>query len=337
MAVTIKQIAEMCGVSRGTVDRVLNNRGRVSEETARKVTEAVEALGYKPNAFGKALAMQKKKIRIGVILCSLGNVFYDDVIKGLKDAESENKKFHIEVVYRYMKGYDVKEQLRLMADLKDQVQGLILTAIDDIQIARKIDEYMDEGKGVFTLNTDISASRRISYVGVDVMECGRIACGLISLLCHEQGKVLIETGSLALLESRNRIFGFCEAMDKRYPGIKLAEIIETQDDNEEAYRKTVEFLSRGIEIEAIFLAGAGAEGVCKALEEYNKTDIRVVVCDTIPIIRRLMEERRVQAAIGQQPCLQGYTALNTVVRYMLGGLPDHNVAIENEIKLYENI
>ena len=70
MAVTIKQIAEMCGVSRGTVDRVLNNRGRVSEETARKVTEAVEALGYKPNAFGKALAMQKKKIRIGVILCS---------------------------------------------------------------------------------------------------------------------------------------------------------------------------------------------------------------------------------------------------------------------------
>ena len=50
-----------------------------------------------------------------------------------------------------------------------------------------------------------------------------------------------------------------------------------------------------------------------------------------------MEERRVQAAIGQQPWLQGYTALNTVVRYMLGGLPDHNVAIENEIKLYENI
>ena len=53
MAVTIKQIAEMCNVSRGTVDRVLNHRGRVSEETIQKVNDAVEKLGYKPNTFGK--------------------------------------------------------------------------------------------------------------------------------------------------------------------------------------------------------------------------------------------------------------------------------------------
>ena len=70
MAVTIKQIAEMCNVSRGTVDRVLNHRGRVSEETLQKVNDAVEKLGYKPNTFGKALALQKKKLRIGIILCS---------------------------------------------------------------------------------------------------------------------------------------------------------------------------------------------------------------------------------------------------------------------------
>ena len=337
MSVTIKQIADLCGVSRGTVDRVLNHRGRVSEETAKRVNEAVAELGYKPNTFGKALALQKKVRRIGVILCSVGNEFYDDMIAGLKAAEQENSKYHIEVCYRFMKGYDVKEQLKLMDELKEQVQCLILNAIDEIQIAQKIDEYMEDGIGVFTLNTDISGSRRIFHVGVNVLECGRIACGLLALLCREEGKVLIATGSLSLLESRNRIFGFCNAMDTRYPGIKLAEIIETQDDNEEAYHKMTEFLSRKVSIQAVFIAGGGVTGICKALDEYGLHEIKVVACDTVPAVRRLMEEKKIQATIGQKPWLQGYQALNLAVQYLLDGSLESNIMIENEIKLFENI
>lgn len=56
MAVTIRKIAEICGVSRGTVDRVLNNRGRVSQENIDKVNRAIQELGYKPNTLGKTLA-----------------------------------------------------------------------------------------------------------------------------------------------------------------------------------------------------------------------------------------------------------------------------------------
>ena len=45
---TIKQIAELAGVSRGTVDRVLNNRGSVNANTAARVREIAENLNYKP-------------------------------------------------------------------------------------------------------------------------------------------------------------------------------------------------------------------------------------------------------------------------------------------------
>ena len=57
--VTIKKIAELCGVSRGTVDRVLNGRGRVKPETAEAVMNMVKQLGYKPNPAGKALAARR--------------------------------------------------------------------------------------------------------------------------------------------------------------------------------------------------------------------------------------------------------------------------------------
>lgn len=80
---TIKEIAELAGVSRGTVDRVLNNRGAVNPKTARKVLEIAQALDYKPNRAGIVLAAQKKNLKIGVILFDTGNPFFNDVIEGV--------------------------------------------------------------------------------------------------------------------------------------------------------------------------------------------------------------------------------------------------------------
>ena len=57
---TIKEIADLAGVSRGTVDRVINNRGDVNRETAEKIRAIIKQLGYKPNPAGMALDAQKK-------------------------------------------------------------------------------------------------------------------------------------------------------------------------------------------------------------------------------------------------------------------------------------
>lgn len=72
---TMKEIAELSGVSRGTVDRVLNHRGIVNAETERKVLEIAKLLDYQPNKAGIALAAQKKKLKIGVLLFGAENPF----------------------------------------------------------------------------------------------------------------------------------------------------------------------------------------------------------------------------------------------------------------------
>ena len=92
---TIKDIADLAGVSRGTVDRVLNNRGAVSPETAEKVLEIVRALDYRPNKAGIALAAQKKKYRIGVILFSEHNPFFDEVMEGVRKKAAELQDYGI--------------------------------------------------------------------------------------------------------------------------------------------------------------------------------------------------------------------------------------------------
>ena len=68
MAVTAQQIAEQTGVSRGTVDRALHNRGRVRPEVAARIRQVADELSYRPNPIGQALVKTPRDFRLGVIL-----------------------------------------------------------------------------------------------------------------------------------------------------------------------------------------------------------------------------------------------------------------------------
>ena len=87
MGVTIRQIAEAAGVSRGTVDRALNNRGRIRPEVAERIQKIAEEMGYRPNQLGRALSMSKNNIKIGVIVQACETPFMNDVLEGVKKAK----------------------------------------------------------------------------------------------------------------------------------------------------------------------------------------------------------------------------------------------------------
>ena len=111
--VTIKEIAELANVSRGTVDRVLNHRGAVSPETAKKVLEIARTLGYKPNRAGMALAAQKKKLRLGVILFGPENPFFQRVLEGVSAKAEELSAYDCTVLIR-----------RVIFDAAAQIQAI---------------------------------------------------------------------------------------------------------------------------------------------------------------------------------------------------------------------
>ena len=79
---TIKEIAQLCGVSRGTVDRVLNHRGKVKPETEALILRTIHRMGYTKNIAGKALTVRKNAPVFGALVSSEGNPFFDDVIAG---------------------------------------------------------------------------------------------------------------------------------------------------------------------------------------------------------------------------------------------------------------
>lgn len=80
---TIKEIAELTGVSTATVSKVLNNTGRYSEETRKKILDVVQEYDYRPNAVAKSLRTRRSKT-IGVIVPDITNEFFAQIVLAIE-------------------------------------------------------------------------------------------------------------------------------------------------------------------------------------------------------------------------------------------------------------
>ena len=98
MSLTINEIAQKAGVSIGTVDRVIHNRGRVSKESIEKIQAIINEYGYQPNPIARQLKT-KKDFVIGVLLPDLGTEqsYWKSVFEGMKKAAEEFKLFSIKI------------------------------------------------------------------------------------------------------------------------------------------------------------------------------------------------------------------------------------------------
>ncbi|HQQ24541.1 MAG TPA: LacI family DNA-binding transcriptional regulator, partial [Spirochaetota bacterium] len=98
----LKDVAELSGVSLGTVDRIVHNRGRFSEETARRVRDAMLKLNYKPDIRARNLSLSRK-CHIAVIMpftdsnSGYWNLPYQGMQKALKElsASHVSADFHL--------------------------------------------------------------------------------------------------------------------------------------------------------------------------------------------------------------------------------------------------
>ena len=154
---TIREIAELAGVSRGTVDRVLNHRGSVNAATAALVNDIAKKLDYKPNRAGIALAAQRKMVRIGVVLFDTGNPFFDEVWNSVLSKEEELNSYNCSVLKKKT-GFSAQEQLQAIAELEAEgIDGLVISPFNDTAVANKIDQLQKSGRRLKPEREPISA------------------------------------------------------------------------------------------------------------------------------------------------------------------------------------
>ncbi len=336
---TIKEIAELAGVSRGTVDRVLNHRGFVNADTEKKVLEIANLLNYQPNKAGMALAAQKKKYVIGVLLFSEENPFFDAVIDGLHQKLEELSIYGCTVLMRRVP-FDLEAQLDTIDALREEgIHGLILSPYNAAEIQFKIDELWAAGIPCVTVNTDIPNSKRIAYVGSDYLKCGRVAANLLQLVGSGIIRLGIVTGSHNILCHEERIHGFSDYVKTNKLPVQIVDIRENGDDDYQSYDVVSAMLSEHPEINALYFTAAGVFGGCRAIQnsELQKQPV-VITFDAVPSTVEMLKAGIVTATICQHPEEQGARSLALLVDYLLTNkLPEQPlVHMDLEIKVKES-
>lgn len=336
---TIREIATLAGVSRGTVDRVLNHRGDVNPQTEEKILQIIRELDYKPNKAGIVLAAQKKNLKLGVVLLGMGNPFFDDVLLGVHEKEQELAGYNCSVLIRQTE-YSPKQQLDAIDSLlAEGINGLAISPYNDRAVREKIDLLCAQGIPVITLNTDIENSSRLAYVGSNFYRSGETAAGLMRLMTKDEVRVGIVSGSQNILCHTERIAGFSHVIAS-YPNIRIVDIVNNNDDDKVSCELTKKLLRDHPEINAFYFTAGGVYGGCRAIESSaQKSDMTVITNDIVPTTREYMQKGLIAATICQQPFQQGSQPLALLFTYLTTGeMPaSENNYVDVDIRIRENL
>ncbi len=308
MAVTIQQIAERAGVSRGTVDRALNNRGRINPEVAEMVKRTAQEMGYVHKARKRQKTPGGKK-KIGIVTQLSGSSFMLEVKRGIQTGKKELEDLGIEVLVKENTSVHEEEQLRAIDELvKEGIQGLALMPVDSEAIREKLNWLVNEKNiSVVTFNSDIVGTKRCCFVGMDNKLSGQTAAGLFGMMTRGVGKILVITGYFSSMLNNSRVDGFVEEIKKISPKLEVAGV-QGSFNNTEEVRKIIENAMMSISgINGIFVVSGGQEGIVEAFKNLGvEQRPYVVIYDQTKKNEKLLKDNVADFLIDQNGFEQGY-------------------------------
>jgi LacI family transcriptional regulator, galactose operon repressor len=297
---TIADLAKQAGVSVATVDRVLNGRHRVREETARRVYEAANEIGY----HGASLIRQRMvaglpEMHFGFVLQKEHQPFYQalaaELAKAVERASGVRGKAHIE----FVKTQTPQEVTAAIDRLKGRCEALAMTSLDHHTVTRAVAALKAEKKPVFSLLSDFAQGVRESYVGLNNMRVGRTAAWFIARTARRPGKVAVFVGSHRWHGHELRETGFRSFFREFAPRFEVLETLVNLETRRVTHEATLHLLERHPDIAGMYVAGGGMEGAITALRESElQNRPTVIVNELTPDSLAALQDNIVTAVIG---------------------------------------
>jgi len=341
---TINDVAKAAGVSIGTVDRVLHNRGRVSEKNKAEVLKAVAALDYRPSQIARALATSRSRIRIGITYPNVDNAFWSEIEAGIEQASQQLQPFGVELLVRYTNTYSIRDQLDAIDELiAAEVNGIIFTAVDD-NSADSIELHIPpEVPYVTVINSNFS-SRRAFHVGPDDFALGALAARLASLYCQPQCDVIVIAPNVDVSGTQQRIAGFVSKVKQEIKSMNIIRVCSVPGATEDAicknvYELTLESISKHPSLNAVYVTNGFFEWAAAAVKDSTRSNLKVIGHEYTKSLPAYIREGIVAATIYQHPARQWYVAIHALFELLTqkGPAEKSDILIECSIIMKETL
>lgn len=301
---TVRSIAALAGVSRGTVSRVLNNQPDVSPEVRARVLHIIEETGYRRNErFADTIC-------IGVIVPHWQDEYFTNgTMRGIRLAQREVNMGKVRLEVRQMHSRSDEEYIRVCEDmLALGVRGLVLNAPDNIMIAAMIERLDQAGVAVVTYNSDLPDTRRICHVGQDLVKSGRIAAGLMARSISTDDQVLVITGNMEFRSHRVRVDGFLKYLETLGFSSNCYQLAECYEQYELTYETVRHALEHCPALHGIYMGTENVRACMDALAKHRRK-MTVVVNDLTPVAKHALKKGQVDFVVEQDFSSQVYRAI----------------------------
>ncbi len=279
---TIADLARESGVSVATVDRVLNNRLPVREETARRVYEAANNIGY--HAAGlirQRMRQELPEYRLGFLLQKSGHHFYQEFAREIESAVIQATHFRGVPIVEFCASQAPDDIITKLKSLAGRCHSIGLVAPDHPAITAAVEELKARDIPVFSLLTDFAAGVREGYVGVNNRKAGRTAAWMIAKAARRPGKVAIFVGSHRFHGHELREIGFRAFFREQAPEFTVLDTMVNLETRQITQEAMLDLIRRHPDLAGCYVAGGGMEGAIAALREIGMDPPPVMIVNEI--------------------------------------------------------
>lgn len=338
MGITLKQIADMAGVHKSTVDKVIHNRPGVSDAKRQQIRALLEEHGYESNPLAKALNYQKKKMTIGVVLPIVNAT--PDLRRGMELVRQDFNSFNIEIDYRAIDYGNEDVQVKCLRDFRlAGVAGVVISPMESEVVLAELNALHEANIPVVVVHSDLGNAPCLCFVGQDMQQAGQIAARMLYLLVGGSGNIGVVSSWNKLHSVEQREQAFSNYVREKYPALHIADTIDTQESPALAYSRTAELLHAHPEVDALFITCGCVTDVCRAVRDAALPKQPAIVCfERYPEIIKLLKTGEIACTISGDLLEQGRLAMRFLFEYIIydRAPKSSTVYTKNEIIIEEN-
>ena len=339
----IKDIAAVAGVSVGTVDRVLHNRGDVSEKSRKKVEQVLEKILYRPNLLVSSIGV-KRKITLAIVLPShQQGEYWEQIEKGIHQALYDFSKIRTETKTFYYDQFDLYScRTAYSQALEYACDAMIIGPTfreETVLFSRKLDE---QGTPYVFIDTLIPSCNQRAFFGPDSRMLGYIEAKLLSDVIGEEKDIAIlhavRSGNESSLQTVVRKAGFFEYFDTVSSKNRFLYANYYSQDIEQSWKEFDRLFSGENDIGGAVLFNSRSYIFASYLEHHGITGVKVIGCGVTQKNIEYLKKGYLSFLLSERPDVQGYQSIKYVLEYILYG--QHEQIIKHtpiEILIRENI
>lgn len=299
---TTKDLAKEAGVSRATVDRVLNGREGVKQKTVDRVNEAIQKLGFVRNIQAANLA-KSQKYRFVFALPRSGDQFLEEIIRHIEEA---GKTFAEDLVWCDVHQIDENDPHSISAFLAtiepETTSGVAIMAPESPQVRDAIYRLQERGVAALPFISDQTTTKE-HWVGMNNHSAGATAANLIARFCSAtHGSIMVISESMQSRDSLERRLGFDQEINEFFPNLKVLPSLETYGSVERARDIITSTVANNPDLIGLYVMSSEARPPLTTFHELESTNnIIKVAHERTPFTEAELKSGRLDGIIAQDP------------------------------------